>query len=277
MGQKARNYSELTKRRLYALSGNQCAFPDCNVEFVNEKDDTNFSNICHIEDANPNKNGKADRYNPNMTEQERAGYPNLILICPNHHIETNDPKKYTVEALQKMKRDHEGKIRKAVAGENSISKHPSILNEVVSQLGSKPINEHNVDEIITAPNIEEKIEYNSISTYKWVIEKYKIYQGKLNIIYQEIDNQGSSKKDILLNNINDLYLQEKSNYDYDGIKQTKENADTIFENIKNKLWDKIQLTNNNMPIEALEPAILIVMVDAFMRCKILEKPPTNDH
>lgn len=86
---KSRYYSMLTIKRLYSLSGNRCAFPDCDVTFLNQEDDTNFSNICHIEDANPSTH-KSDRYNPKMTSEERAHYNNLLLLCPNHHIETNN-------------------------------------------------------------------------------------------------------------------------------------------------------------------------------------------
>ncbi len=85
---QSRNYLTLTIKRLYALSGNRCAFPGCERTFVNWEDDTNFSNICHIEDANPNTH-KAGRFNPNMSDKERADYKNLILLCPNHHIKTN--------------------------------------------------------------------------------------------------------------------------------------------------------------------------------------------
>jgi hypothetical protein len=87
---QSRNYSITTIKRLYTFSGNRCAFPECDVKFLNWEDDTNFSNICHIEDANPNTH-KADRYNPNMSYKERADYKNLILLCPNHHIDVLAP------------------------------------------------------------------------------------------------------------------------------------------------------------------------------------------
>ena len=45
---QSRNYSRLTIERLYSLSGNRCAFPGCDVKFLNWEDDTNFSNICQL-------------------------------------------------------------------------------------------------------------------------------------------------------------------------------------------------------------------------------------
>ncbi len=43
--ENTRNYSLLTIKRLFSLSGNCCAFPGCSVTFLNNDDETNFSNI----------------------------------------------------------------------------------------------------------------------------------------------------------------------------------------------------------------------------------------
>ncbi|MDO9578888.1 MAG: hypothetical protein Q7J16_13475 [Candidatus Cloacimonadales bacterium] len=269
---QSRNYSILTIKRLYALSGNRCAFPGCERTFVNWEDDTNFSNICHIEDANPDTH-KADRFNPNMLDKERAEYQNLILFCPNHHIETNDPSKYSVEILRKMKRDHEKKIASIQIGKNTIAQYPSVLGILINQIGSNLLEDEFENISKKAPIPEEKILYNNIIIYKPIIEEYSIYQGKLNIIYEEIEKQGSSKKSFLLQNIKSLYLKEKGKYD--SIEVIRENADLIFENIENEIW-KILVSSSNLspslPIESIKMGILIVMVDAFMRCKILEEP-----
>ena len=267
---KGRNYSRLTIKQLYALSGNQCAFPECEVMFLNWEDDTNFSNICHIEDANQSTH-KADRYNPNMTDAERADYNNLLLLCPNHHIETNDPNKCSVTDLKKMKRDHETMIRERLVGQNLISKHPSVLNKVISLIGSQLFDNNLSEEPISAPDPEEKIRHNNVQTYKPIIEAYKVYQGKLNKVYQEIENQGSTKKEFVLKNINTLYLREKGKYK--GFDQIRESADVIFRNVENELWNRVKNLENELPLEVLEMSILVVMVDAFMRCEILEEPP----
>lgn len=269
---QSRNYSTLTIKRLYSLSGNRCAFPGCPVKFLNWEDDVNFSNICHIEDANPNTH-KADRFNPNMTAEERANYNNLILLCPNHHIETNDPQKYTVSSLKKMKREHEKKMDTLQSGENLIAKYPSVLGDIINQIGSELLNDEFEDLEKKAPDTEEKILYNNVITFKPIIKEYSIYQGKINSIYDEIEKQGSSKKSFLLQNIKTLYLKEKGKYA--DIEKIRENADLIFENIENEIWKILESSSNLspiLPIESIKIGILIVMVDAFMRCKILEEP-----
>ena len=104
--------------------------------------------------------------------------------------------------------------------------------------------------------------------------EYRIYQGKLNILYGEIEKQGSTKKEFVLQNIKIIYLKEKGKYK--DIEDIRANADIIFENIENELWKIIENSSNpilNLPFEAIKIGLLIIMVDAFMRCNILEEPP----
>ena len=43
-----------------------------------------------------------------LTPEERNRYPNLILLCANHHIEIDqDPVKWPIEKLHQIKSDHE--------------------------------------------------------------------------------------------------------------------------------------------------------------------------
>ncbi|MCD6010678.1 MAG: hypothetical protein K0Q79_540 [Flavipsychrobacter sp.] len=266
-----RNYKYLTIKRLYSLSGNRCAFPNCTQTFLNSDDEDNFSNICHIEDANLNTH-KADGYNAQMTNAERSDYKNLILLCPNHHIETNDPEKYPADVLRKMKRDHENKMDASNNG-LTLSKNPSIISQVVNQIGTTLLAGNSEADNSNAPKTEEKIQFNNIVRYKPLIEEYSAFQGKLNSVYEEIEKQGSSKKDFLLQNIRTLYLKEKGKY-FD-IHEIRANADTIFESIENEIWKVLENSNNfnkDLPIEALNTSVMVIMVDAFMRCKILEEP-----
>jgi len=59
--------------------------------------------ICHIEGVG---NG-SERHNPNMSNDARASVGNLMLLCRDHHLETNDVSKYPVQKLRDMKKAHE--------------------------------------------------------------------------------------------------------------------------------------------------------------------------
>ena len=89
-------------RELFLKSGNQCAYPGCSALMLDEQG--NFiGNICHIEAAEPG----GERFNPDMTNEERRSFGNLVLMCYEHHQVTNDIAKYTPEKLSQIKHSHE--------------------------------------------------------------------------------------------------------------------------------------------------------------------------
>jgi len=255
-----------TIKRLFAQSGNRCAFPGCTAPITSRDDDLILAHICHIEAVEP---GGA-RYNPDSNDDERRNFANLILLCPNHHKEVdNDVTKYTVDYLKNMKRVHESKQSQ----HEKIRKNPSILNTVIKYIGEQ-IFENPADEPLIAPDAEEKILYNNIMRYKFVIEEYSLYQGKLNKLYDEIEKQGSMKKENILRITKRLYLEEKGKYI--SLEKVRANADDIIDSIKNKLWDIMENSSNfdpNLDYGAIDDGLLIILVDAFMRCDILEGPP----
>ncbi len=79
-------------KRLFAHSGNRCAFPQCPLGLI--QGETVVGEICHIRAAKPD----GPRYDVSQTAEERHGYENLILLCPTHHTVIDaDPESYTVE------------------------------------------------------------------------------------------------------------------------------------------------------------------------------------
>jgi hypothetical protein len=93
-----------TTKRLFAVSGNCCAFPKCPHTLIHDGKPT--GRICHIRGKRP---GSA-RYDPSMTDIERNAFDNLILMCPIHHdVVDDDEASYTVERLTQIKADHEKK------------------------------------------------------------------------------------------------------------------------------------------------------------------------
>ncbi|MBV8592114.1 MAG: hypothetical protein JO212_19010 [Acetobacteraceae bacterium] len=91
-----------TLRELFLKSGNICAFPDCNALMMDAEGDF-IGLLCHIEAAE--KGGQ--RFNPNMSNEQRRQASNLMLMCHKHHVKTNDVEKYPVSKLQQIKADHE--------------------------------------------------------------------------------------------------------------------------------------------------------------------------
>lgn len=274
----ARNYTELTLKKLFSRSGNQCAFPDCPVTFLEAEGEQNLSNICHIEAA---KDG-GERYNPDMTDKERADYKNLILLCPNHHIETNNVSKYKKEVLLEMKRKHEEKVTRAMTLEGKVNKYPSSISKLINHISTLG-NLDDIEEegVTNAFNTEDKIAHNQVISYKPIIEEFKVYQGKLNKLFAEFELDGSMKKELFLNHIRKLYLKAKGELvaGSNDMESIRKNADALIDRVGDDLRKEVQSSTNlesEIPFDVIDFTIDVIVVDAFMRCKILEEPKPQD-
>lgn len=95
--------TQYTLIRLFARSGNQCAFPGCNNILIDEED--NFvGQVCHIEGV------KGERFNQLMSNEERRSLDNLVLFCYPHHKKTDNVDKYSSDNLKEIKIAHEAQF-----------------------------------------------------------------------------------------------------------------------------------------------------------------------
>lgn len=93
-------------QRLYAMSGNRCAFSGCTAPIIEDGPGTagiNMGEICHIRAS---KAG-GERYDSEQSDAERHGYENLILLCRRHHkLIDSDTIEFSVAKLLAMKQEH---------------------------------------------------------------------------------------------------------------------------------------------------------------------------
>jgi hypothetical protein len=136
-----------TLRELYLKSGNQCAFPGCTRIMINA-DGVFIGQICHIEAAEEG----GERFNPDMSNDDRRAFANLMLMCYEHHQISNDVTRYTVAVLKQMKGAHEAKFSDpAKIIEDAIEDKASVVK--VTECGSlAKLNEvlgwnHSADEL----------------------------------------------------------------------------------------------------------------------------------
>lgn len=90
-----------TLKALFAKSSNRCAFPGCTSPLIDDEDEF-IGQVCHIEDAMP-----GERFNEEMTNEQRRAIENLVLFCYPHHIKTKSVSKYSVKQLKEIKKNHE--------------------------------------------------------------------------------------------------------------------------------------------------------------------------
>jgi len=96
----------LTLKRLFALSGNQCAKPNCGTVLMSS-DGVLVGEVAHI--CAESEGGP--RWNAKLSEAQRRDFDNLLLLCPTcHTLIDKDPAAYRKSTLRKWKRDREARF-----------------------------------------------------------------------------------------------------------------------------------------------------------------------
>lgn len=87
---------------LWGRSGNRCSI--CKLELTPDGEPNTIGEMAHIVARSVDgPRGKSD-----LSAEGRDRYENLILLCPNNHAEIdNNPEKWPVELLKKVKAEHE--------------------------------------------------------------------------------------------------------------------------------------------------------------------------
>ena len=134
-----RNYSQRTLKVLFALSGNQCAHPECTNSLIEpateESDALVTAHICHIYAIST----VGPRGKPGLTQQELNAPENLILLCRNHHaVADGQHESYPADLLKGWKRNHEAEIQHRLSAslesvEPDVLSHPYFPVALVDQ------------------------------------------------------------------------------------------------------------------------------------------------
>lgn len=135
------------------------------------------------------------------------------------------------------------------------------LNDIICLLAKDSLNEGDFD---TADfEIKAKISFNNLSIYaKDIIDQYKIYYVNVQEIYKEYARQGKTKSMAVLQKLHKIYISLK----------TLASGDALFMAIEKEIIKQIDHSNNKLTEEQLEMFVDILMVHAFIECKIFEKP-----
>ena len=155
-------------------------------------------------------------------------------------------------------------IQKELGQSVDIIKLDTILASVINIL-AKENWDGVIKEQIIPFNIESKIDYNNLGKTKRIIDDYKIYHGRIEAIYDEYDSQGSNRSYAVLQFIQKYYIEELS---------LSDDTNIVFSNISKRIFKKVEESGNfiKIEIETLSLCVDILVVDAFIRCKIFENP-----
>lgn len=118
--------------------------------------------------------------------------------------------------------------------------------------------------------INRKIEFNNLQNAKGTIDLYKVYYSKLDEKYIEFDKLGTNRSLSVFSVLSNQYIK---------LKNEKQDDIDIFYSVINNVIEIIQKSKNyvEIPYEELEMCVCIIVVDAFIRCKIFKNPEGYNH
>jgi len=140
----------------------------------------------------------------------------------------------------------------------------SNLATVINILSKEDWNKKEPIGEVNSFEIDRKISHNNLNSAKMIIDDYSVHYSRVDKIYTEFDSQGSNKSNSVLSTIRQEYAKVKSNL----------SDDRLFYEVISKVQAKVLNSSNytSIPIDELELCINILVVDAFIRCKIFENP-----
>lgn len=156
-------------------------------------------------------------------------------------------------------------LEKELKSEPDPGKIESNLTTIIKILSGVDWSQEPTDFETDAFDIDKKISYNQLNTARDIIDDFKIHYHRIDNIYSDFDKQGVNKSLSVLNGIRNEYLALRA----------KLSPDQCFSSIVDKVKQKIRASANYTPIpdEELELCVQILVVDAFIRCKIFKNPP----
>ena len=161
-------------------------------------------------------------------------------------------------------------VKKELGVEIDIIKVDTNLATIINILAAENLIENIDSPEIDSFAIDKKIAFNDLIRIKATIDDYKIYYHKLDEKYSEFDRAGSNKSFSVFQIIRKQYTM---------LQKDDINSQSVFLGVVNNIIEIIQKSNNyiQIPYEELEMCVDILVVDAFIRCKIFKNPEGYKH
>lgn len=166
----------------------------------------------------------------------------------------------TIDRLQEV----EEFIRKELGSDTASLVIESDLTRIITMLAqvdwlsSEPIKLDNEFQIDT------KIDHNDLVKSRVVIKEYNIWQNSVRRIYSAFDAEGSNKSFFVMQKIRSFYLGHCIELSGDDL------FDAVRQDVKTEI--RKHALRGDLTEESIDICSDVIVVDAFIRCKIFENP-----
>ena len=156
-------------------------------------------------------------------------------------------------------------LEESILPATADERRPSVITYVINRLADEPLAEIAVNPDTKSFDLEPKIDINSLKKWRHIISEYTVFSLLVDKIYRAYDEQGVNKSFAVLSSLHDLYLNLASEL----------TGDALFDKLLESVYDIVNKDyeyNESLTREELQVNIKIVLVDAFVKCKIFKKP-----
>ena len=162
-------------------------------------------------------------------------------------------------------------VKKELGNEIDIVKLDSNISSIINLLAKE---DHVLPSEININTFEiaRKISHNNLVATKQIVENYALYHSKVDKQYTEFDALGVNKSLSVLNSLNKSYIQVT-------VDNPTASEDEIFLKVIDHVTEKILNSANflEIPIDELDVCVNILVVDAFIRCKVFKNPEAYNY
>ena len=156
-------------------------------------------------------------------------------------------------------------LEKSILPSTAEERRPSVITYVINCLSEECLAEVSVNPDVKPFDFIPKIDLNKLVKWKAIVTEYAVYSVLVDKIYKQYDKLGVNKSLAVLASLHDLYLNLS----------LKSSGDDLFDKLLEKVYEIVDgdgTCNESLTREELMMNIKIVLVDAFVKCKIFEKP-----
>lgn len=193
--------------------------------------------------------------------------PHGILFTPNDDIIDNKSiLNFILDSSVDKQKEIYNFIKIELGSNLDIVRLDSNLAVVINILSKENFSSHSKP-VVDSFQIERKIDYNNLQNTRQIIEQHALFYQRVDHQYSILDMLGSNKSLSVLYSINKSYVEEIA-------KSATVSEDELFLKIISNVIDKVLSSANYVttPLDELDFCVSILVVDAFIRCKVFKNP-----